>query len=158
VAGRASFRDVSLVAIAVVAVAILLWPRRAYVGAEPASWVRTPGVVNPDVTQATISGTICRRGWTATIRPPTEYTSGLKLRQLRALALPGGPARYQEDHLVSLELGGHPTDTRNLWPEVRPRADDVDRIENELNAKICAGRISLREGQLQISRIKHTAG
>src|SRR5216683_2609243 len=27
------------------------------------------------------------------------------------------PAHYEEDHLVSLELGGHPRDPRNLWPE-----------------------------------------
>jgi hypothetical protein len=123
-----------------------------------ASWVRTPGVVNPAVTPRTLSHTICVRGWTATIRPPTDYTSGLKERQLRALRLPGGPAHYQEDHLISLELGGHPTDPRNLWPEVRPRAENVDRIENELNEKICSGRMSLRDAQREISRIKHGAG
>jgi hypothetical protein len=26
-------------------------------------------------------------------------------------------ACYEEDHLVSLENGGNPTDPRNLWPE-----------------------------------------
>ena len=36
---------------------------------------------------------------------------------------------YQEDHLISLELGGNPTDPRNLWPEPYPRAvaDGSDR-------------------------------
>jgi hypothetical protein len=38
--------------------------------ADPA---RTPGVLNPDVTQANIRSTICRRGWTSTIRPPSSY-------------------------------------------------------------------------------------
>jgi hypothetical protein len=33
----------------------------------------TPGVVNPDITQANIQQTICTRGWTATVRPPASY-------------------------------------------------------------------------------------
>jgi hypothetical protein len=157
-ARRASLNDLGLVAIAVAAAALVLWPRHPHAGAEPASWARTPGVVNPEVTQGTIARTICRRGWTATIRPPTDYTSSLKLRQLHTLGLPGGPERYQEDHLISLELGGNPTDVRNLWPEVRPRADEVDRVENELNGKICSGRMLLRDAQRAISVLKHTAG
>ncbi|WP_284742352.1 hypothetical protein [Amycolatopsis sp. RTGN1] len=38
----------------------------------------TPGAKNPDVTQSTIGSTICVSGWTATIRPSTTYTNGLK--------------------------------------------------------------------------------
>lgn len=123
-----------------------------------ASWTLTPGVVNPAVTQATIRSTICRRGWTRTIRPPTEYTNELKLKQMRRYGVGGSPRAYQEDHLVSLELGGHPTDPRNLWPEPRPRAEEVDSIENDLNAKICGGEISLDAGRRRISEIKHTDG
>jgi hypothetical protein len=123
-----------------------------------ASWTRTPGVVNLDVTQATLAATICARGWTRTIRPPTEYTNDLKLRQLREYGFPGGPRQYQEDHLISLELGGDPDDPRNLWPERRPRAEHVDAVENDLNGKICSGAMSLREAQKKISEIKHTDG
>ena len=123
-----------------------------------ASWTRTPGALNVDVAQATIRDTICVRGWTRTIRPPVEYTNDLKLRQLREYGFPGGARQYQEDHLISLELGGDPQDPRNLWPERRPRAEQVDAIENELNAKICSGEISLRDAQRKISEIKHTAG
>jgi hypothetical protein len=110
------------------------------------------------VTQANVGATICARGWTRTIRPPTEYTNDLKLRQLRAYGFPGGPRDYQEDHLVSLELGGDPDDPRNLWPERRPRADQVDELENELNDKICSGAMSLRDAQRRISEVKHTDG
>jgi hypothetical protein len=49
-------------------------PSAAAVLADPVS---TPGVVNPDVTQANIGSTICRHGWTRTIRPPVEYTNAL---------------------------------------------------------------------------------
>jgi hypothetical protein len=123
-----------------------------------ASWELTPGVLNPDVRQETIGETICVRGWTRTVRPPSEYTSNLKVEQLRALGLEGGPGDYQEDHLISLELGGHPTDPRNLWPEPHPRAEQVDRIENELNRKVCSGELTLAEAQRRESSLKHRQG
>ncbi len=123
-----------------------------------ASWLLTPGALNPDVTQATIAATICRRGWTRTIRPPVSYTNHLKRTGVRAYGLRGPPAGFQEDHLISLELGGHPTDPRNLWPEPYPRAADVDRIENELNAKVCGGHLSLAEAQRRESALKHRDG
>ncbi len=123
-----------------------------------ASWRLTPGVLNPDVTQATIRSTICRRGWTRTVRPPVSYTNDLKRRGLHAYGLRGPPSGFQEDHLISLELGGHPTDPRNLWPEPYPRASAVDRIENELNAQVCSGRLSLAEAQERESALKHADG
>ena len=123
-----------------------------------ASWARTPGVVNPDVTQATIGATICARGWTRTVRPPTDYTNDLKVRQMREYGVGGSPSGYQEDHLISLELGGHPSDPRNLWPQPYPRASDVDTIENELNDKVCSGELSLDDAQRKESLIKHTDG
>src|ERR1700686_2489678 len=42
--------------------------------------------LNPAVTQATIATTICVSGWTATVRPPSSYTSSLKIEQLAAFA------------------------------------------------------------------------
>ena len=119
---------------------------------------RTPGVVNPDVTQANIADTICKHGWTRTIRPPTGYTNALKLKQMRDYGVGGSPQDYQEDHLISLELGGHSTDARNLWPEPYPRAAEVDSIENDLNAKVCSGAMSLDEAQRKESGLKHTDG
>jgi hypothetical protein len=130
---------------------------------EPASSVladpvRTPGILNPDVTQATIRSTICVHGWTATVRPPVGYTNELKSEQMRAYRETGPPSGYQEDHLISLELGGDPMDPRNLWPEPYPRAADVDQIENELNAEVCGGRLTLAEAQRKESELKHNQG
>jgi len=42
--------------------------------------VRTPGVLNPDVTQGNIRSTVCKSGWTTTIRPPVSYTNALKAK------------------------------------------------------------------------------
>jgi len=118
----------------------------------------TPGVLNPDVTQATIAQTICSHGWTRTVRPPTSYTSALKLVQIREYGFAGGPADYQEDHFISLELGGHPRDPKNLWPERRPRAEQVDSVENDLNARVCSGELTLAEAQRREAELKWTQG
>jgi hypothetical protein len=137
---------------------VLVLAQRAGAPAVVADPLRTPGVLNPDVTQATIGTTICVQGWTRTVRPPTEYTNALKLRQIRAYGESGPPSAFQEDHLISLELGGHPTDPRNLWPEPYPRASRVDAIENELNAQVCGGSLTLAQAQEKESALKHNQG
>jgi len=104
---------------------------------------RTPGAANPHITQRNIQENICNRHWsTKLIRPPGQYTSKLKKKQLqeygdtvhqtraelinprtgkvdttRCVAHSDNPACYEEDHLISLEDGGDPIDPRNLWPE-----------------------------------------
>jgi hypothetical protein len=130
-------------------------------GSEPAVLADptlTPGALNPDVTQETIASTICVHGWTRTVRPPSSYTSELKVEQMADYGLTGPASGYQEDHLVSLELGGHPTDPRNLWPEPYPRAAEVDQIENDLNDKVCAGELTLAEAQRAEAALKHEHG
>jgi hypothetical protein len=130
----------------------------------------TPGLVNPDITQANIDQTICYPQWSTTsIRPPVSYTNSLKTKQLAAAhATDKTPAHYEEDHLVSLELGGHPRDPRNLWPErwgtpghpltsqgpfpshlVGAKAKDT--TENALHHEVCHGTLTLREAQFIIA-------
>ncbi len=143
------------------AVVLLLVLHRSSTGHSSvvrASWARTPGVLNPAVTQGTIGSTICVRGWTSTVRPPVSYTNHLKEVQLRQYGLRGALSAFQEDHLVSLELGGNPTDARNLWPEPYPRAAEVDRIENQLNRAVCTGALTLAEAQRKESAMKHKDG
>jgi hypothetical protein len=153
-----TFRLLVVAALALAVLALVLAQRKSDTHALLADPVRTPGVLNPDVTQATIGSTICVQGWTRTVRPPTDFTNELKLRQVHAYGETGSPSEYQEDHLVSLELGGHPTDPRNLWPEPYPRAAQVDVIENELNDQVCSGSLTLAEAQNKESALKHTHG
>jgi hypothetical protein len=152
------FRVLVASALALAVLAIVLRAREHHAPSVVADPVRTPGVLNPDVTPANIKSTICVPGWTRTVRPPVEYTNALKAKQMRAYRERGSVSDYQEDHLISLELGGHPTDTRNLWPEPYPRAAEVDSIENELNAKVCSGAMSLDAAQRRESELKHTDG
>ncbi len=120
----------------------------------------TPGALNPAVTQATIGSTICVSGWTATIRPPESFTDALKVKQIGQYGYSDtATADYEEDHLISLELGGAPADARNLWPE--PYTDSLpdgrptgartkDTFETKLKDEVCAGTITLAQAQADI--------
>lgn len=156
---KVSARDVVVAVVLVAMVVVALAPRGGAgshgIVADPR---RTPGVLNPEVTQQNIRSTICTHGWTSTIRPPSSYTDALKRKQMRAYRETGSMSDYQEDHLISLELGGDPTDPRNLWPEPYPRASQMDQIENELNAQVCSGALALAHAQQKESEMKHTQG
>ena len=120
----------------------------------------TPGALNPAVTQATINTTICVSGWTATIRPSSSYTGRLKIEQIAEYGYSDtSTSAYEEDHLISLELGGAPTDPRNLWPEPytisladgRPTgAHTKDGLETRLKNQVCSGAITLAAAQAEI--------
>lgn len=116
---------------------------------------RTPGSVNSAITQANIGETICNPDWTTrSIRPPESYTSKLKREQVRDWGLPGSASDYEEDHLISLELGGNPTDPQNLWPEAyspKPGAKEKDVVENYLHRQVCGGALKLEEAQRAIA-------
>ncbi len=122
---------------------------------------RTPGSINPNVTEENLAITICARGWTATIRPPSAYTSALKLIQIVEYGYSDrSPSHYQEDHLVPLELGGAPRDPLNLWPEpndiVLPDGTEVgsdakDNLENDLHRRVCAATMQLGVAQRLIA-------
>jgi hypothetical protein len=115
----------------------------------------TPGMINPNVTQANIKTTICKSGWTSTIRPTGAYTNKLKLVQMTQYNYADKTsAFYEEDHLISLELGGHPTDPKNLWPEpynIAQGARVKDQVEDELKRRVCAGKMPLATAQAMIS-------
>jgi hypothetical protein len=82
-----------------------------------------------------------------------NYTDALKRQQIREYGYADTRvADFEEDHLISLELGGHPNDPRNLWPEFPHSPNAKDKVEDELHKKVCAGQITLIEAQQIISR------
>jgi hypothetical protein len=92
----------------------------------------TPGAVNPDLTQRTITQTICRSGWTKSVRPASYLTSRMKAESARSYGV-ARDVRGEYDHLVSLELGGAPDDPRNLWFEPGSIPNPKDAVENKMN-------------------------
>lgn len=108
----------------------------------------TPGAKNPAVTQATIGSTICRPGFTKTIRPPVSYTNALKREQIAEYGYDDTDVRhYEEDHLLPLELGGAPRDPKNLWAEPGGSPNHKDAIENQLARAVCDRQVSLKTAQ-----------
>jgi hypothetical protein len=111
---------------------------------------RTPGAVDPAITQDNIAQTACVSGYTKIVRPPSSYTTRLKAEQMLELGLPGTVRDYYEDHLVPLCVGGHPSDPRNLWPEPvagQWSAGVKDQLEGSVYRAVCSGAMTLLEGQ-----------
>ena len=119
----------------------------------------TPGATNPDISQANIDETICNPRWsTKSIRPPEEYTNRLKHEQMNEYGdSDTDPRDYEEDHLIPLELGGNPSDPKNLWPEpymtsiADGGAHAKDKVENYLHDQVCSGAMPLAVAQQQIA-------
>lgn len=117
----------------------------------------TPGALNSSVDQANIRETICVRGYSKSIRPPEDYTERLKRSGIRRYGYSDRRLRdYEEDHLVSLELGGSPTNPHNLWPEPHHviggwGSYTKDRLEDRLHTLVCRGRVPLAQAQHDIA-------
>lgn len=116
----------------------------------------TPGAINPAVTQADIQDTICKSGWTKTVRPSTSVTNKIKQKVDLAYGLPTS-TKGELDHDVSLELGGAPDDPRNLWVEPGKIPNPKDAVENKLHAAVCSGLVPLANAQQAITKSWVTA-
>lgn len=103
----------------------------------------TPGSLNPAVTQATIATTICKAGWTATVR---SVPASVRAAVLAAYGLPAGPFAGELDHEVPLELGGS-NDPTNLWPEPGSIPNPKDQVESALKRSVCAFAMPLAMAQ-----------
>jgi hypothetical protein len=136
---------------------LLLSSPAAFAGSLPDPRI-TPGATNPEVTQENIERTICVPGWTKAVRPPVGYTLNLKAEQILQYGYSDRRnSSYEEDHLIPLDLGGHPTDPRNLWPEPLDPPDGwgterKDELEYRLNRLVCSGRLPLADAQVLIAR------
>jgi uncharacterized protein YraI len=125
---------------------------------------QTPGVPNPDITQANIGDNICNKHWsTSSIRPSTSVTGPIKTQTMQAYGFTDSSTHYELDHLVSLQDGGCPDCVENLWPEpygdaahpmtqsqraawnknnpdsseVLPGALEKDMVENHVHDEMC---------------------
>lgn len=117
----------------------------------------TPGVADPAVTQANIKESICKAdhfSWSEGHMPPKSFLQGIEKDQLKAYGYSDETlSHYQMDHLIPLSLGGHPTDTRNIWPQqliAQWSARRKDFLEEKLHEKVCKGELTLDDARKQI--------
>jgi hypothetical protein len=107
----------------------------------------TPGAVFPKAGKAVV----CVVGYTKTVR--NVPTAERKLVFARYHIPYANHAKYEVDHLISLELGGNNAIT-NLWPEPYAGATGArvkDKIENKLHALVCDGKLALKTAQHAIA-------
>lgn len=114
----------------------------------------TPGAIDPRVTPQNIGSTICRPGYSSSVRPPFKYTNAMKRRLMRAYGVTGSIHDYELDHLIQLGLGGCPNCESNLWPQPRnkyPGAEEKDQVEDYLHHQVCSGALQLTDAQRKIA-------
>lgn len=105
------------------------------------------GAVNPTITQANIGRTICTKGYSKSVRPPSYYTSKIKRTMI---GRDGDMSFYELDHYIPISLGGATKDRANLWPQPwlgRCNARDKDRLERALHQSVCAKAVTLKDAQ-----------
>jgi hypothetical protein len=110
------------------------------------------GMVDPRVTQNNIQTTICRRGWTRTVRPSREVTGVIKRNLMADMRV--SPRDYELHHIVPLDLGGAPLDLRNvmLQPWVGAcNAHMKDDLERQLSIMVWASDLTLKGAHREIA-------
>lgn len=119
----------------------------------------TAAPVNPAVTPETIRATICKAGWTNTIRPPVAYTNRIKMAKMRAAGIPAHEARlFALDHIIPLALGGAAGDPNNLQVQPIAEARGKDRLEKCLKRAVCKGQVALDDARAAIWTNWRSAG
>jgi len=111
----------------------------------------TPGAVNPKVTPDTLASTICRGGYTKSIRPPAAITDAEKRANAASYRYTGALADAEYDHLIPPELGGDPNDPRNLWVEPEASPTPKDAVGHKLHQRVCEGAVLLAAAQQAIA-------
>jgi hypothetical protein len=110
----------------------------------------TPGVVSAEVTEANLDATICKSGYSSSVRAPESETESFKKKIMVSYGEPGSLSDYELDHLVSLELGGS-NDAGNLWPELNDHPSGAinskDLVENALHSAVCDRTVTLAAAQ-----------
>ncbi len=107
----------------------------------------TPGATLPVAT-----GDVCVSGYSKKVR---NVPNDVKQQVYAEYGITDHkPGEYEIDHLISLEIGGS-NSIKNLWPQsylTQPwNAHVKDKLENELHAEVCSGKIDLPTAQHDIS-------
>ena len=118
---------------------------------DPQAWEPdrrcTPGALDGGL----LGTQVCPVAHTDTVRPPSSYTSRLKVQQMRDYGFTDAVTAHEEDHLIPLELGGSPRNPLNLWPAPGSSPNEKDRVENAAHAAVCAGRVTLSDMQQRMA-------
>ncbi|HEY8033899.1 MAG TPA: hypothetical protein VIF02_16385 [Methylocella sp.] len=110
--------------------------------------------LNPAVTQATIGDTICKPGWTKSVRPHLHAMDQIKRTKLRAAGWTDADKnRFELEYIIPLSLGGAPDDPKNFHLE--PGNEVVEKkeaLEACLPRLVCERRLMLDDARKAVWR------
>lgn len=136
----------------------------------------TPGATDRRVTQKNIQSTICKAGYTKSVRKTPARVIASVFHEYEIP--PEDWSGYEMDHLISLELGGADV-AKNLWPQpycptkaeaaARSKAlamlgmfppapepcygaREKDVVETAFKRSVCAGKMTLKDAQQRIAK------
>jgi hypothetical protein len=90
-------------------------------------------------------------GYTATVRPSTTYTNGIKFRLMREAGIDESlKGDYALDHIIALAIGGHPRSLDNLQLLTAKDNSRKSRIEVKLQCMVCTGQVALEIAQQEM--------
>lgn len=105
----------------------------------------TPGAVRDDIDPDHLEWTVCKPGWSDSVRPPTVETNRMKTAAMRAYGVPEELRPVTElDHKVPESLGGA-SHALNVWPQVSDKPgkgfhNTKDEVESRVHSWVCQHR------------------
>lgn len=108
-------------------------------------------VMRPDIPGAVLIDDLsktCRRGYSASVRPPETISERYKLSLIEMLpaTLSHSPRSWQLDDKVPICVGGKPGPD-NWWLQPLDEAHAKDREEVSICREVCAGRVDIHDAQ-----------
>ena len=106
--------------------------------------VCTPGAIRDDIDPEHLELTVCKPGWSGSVRPPKTETDRLKTQAMRAYGVPASERKTTElDHQIPESMGGA-SDVKNLRPEVSDLhgagfRNSKDGVEDTIHTWVCSG-------------------
>lgn len=134
----------------------LSWVTLAFGADLPTLGIMPNATTTPGAAANLTAKQLCAKSFrTGSERPDESVTEALKRNQLKAWGYADQSVKdYEEDHLISLEIGGDPQSAKNLWPELyagKCGAHVKDKLENRLKQLVCDGRLPLAQAQQEIA-------
>jgi len=110
------------------------------------AWALPDSVATPGAIETSDTAIVCHR----TTKALRRVTAAMHHAIFAAYGIAWtAHAGYEDDHLISLELGGL-NDNTNRWPQPYPQAYAKDSVENWAHRKACSGQLGLSYVQRQI--------
>lgn len=109
-------------------------------------WALPDSLVTPGAIETSDTAVVCHRT-TATLR---HVSLAMHHAIFATYGIPWARhAKYEDDHVISLELGGR-NDNTNRFPQPYPQAYSKDSVENWARRQACSGKLSLPYIQRQM--------